>query len=86
MPMMQVRVVNMSVAHSLMPMPMRMRFRHWTIVLMLMVLVVNVTVLMLNWLVLMLVVMPLGQMQPQTDPHQDAGHQQLDRYTKTLYS
>src|SRR5208337_2292840 len=68
-PMVHVRVVGVDMAHRPMAMPMGMRLRHGAIVLMLVMLIVDVAVLMLQWLVLVLVRMPLRQMQPKADAH-----------------
>ena len=47
MPVMQVGVVRMGMAHPLMPMPMGMRFRRWPIVMVRVMFVVDVAVLVL---------------------------------------
>ena len=78
--MVHVRVVGVDMAHRPMAMPMGMRLRHGAIVLMLVMLIVDVAVLMLQWLVLVLVRMPLRQMQPKADAHQTTGNQQLRRH------
>lgn len=75
-----VRHVWVPMTQSLVPVPMGMRFT-WRIVrpvLMLMVLVVNVPMRVLQWLVLMLVVMVLGEMEPDAEPHQQPRQDKLD--------
>ena len=78
-PVMQIRIVGVFVPDRLMPMPVRMRLRYGSIVPVLVVLVVNVAMFMLQDVVLMLVLMPLGKMQPKTKAHQQSRQQQLKR-------
>lgn len=62
--MMHVRVVWMLVHHHLVPMPMPVGFLPipWEVMLMLMVFVVPMRVAMLQWLMGMLMLVPLSQM------------------------
>ena len=79
MPMMRVRIVRVAVPNAGMDMEMRMRFagRLFSQMLMLVMEVVHMPVLMLRRLVFMQVLMPLGQMQPYSNGHQDTGCDQL---------
>ena len=81
---MPVRVVHVGrmrvvVAQSLVTMRVCMWLAGWIIgtVDVLMMLVVHVRVPMLHGLVLMVMLVLLGQMQPHADGHQDPGDQQL---------
>lgn len=77
--MVHVGGMRVLVAQALVPVPMRMRLA-WRIVcrmLMLMVLVVHMAVGVLHGLVLMLVLMVLSHMQPDTETHQKAGDSKL---------
>ena len=74
---MTVRVVHVGdvrvrVPHPLMSMPMRMRLSGWIggSMIMLVVRIVNVRVGMFHRLVLMLVLVELGEVQPDADRHQ----------------
>lgn len=71
MPVVYVRVVRVTVARWLMPVPMRMGLCHRPGVGVLVVYVVNVPVLVLKSFVEMLVLMPLGEMEPEPDCHQN---------------
>ena len=72
MPMMEVRIVGMPVHQANVPVPMSV----WLIgrigrtMLVLMMLVVTMPVFMLHRLVNVLVLVPLGQMQPEAEAHQ----------------
>ena len=71
--------MRMLVAQALVAVPMRM-WLAWRIVcrvLVLMVLVVHMAVGVLHGLVLMLVLMVLSHMQPDTETHQKAGDRKL---------
>jgi len=72
MPMMQVWIVRVLMAHRLMSMPMRMRFSRCIVgaMSMLMVFIMRVLVFVLHSLMLVLVLVPFGQMQPQADSHE----------------
>ena len=66
-PVVDVRIVRMCVRHRLVPMPMSVRHRvgHWGVgerVHVLMMLVVHVPVIVLHRFVLVLVLVPLGEM------------------------
>ena len=78
-PMMEVRVVRMPVREADVPMPMGVRFdgRIAGAMRVLMVLVVTMPVFMLHRLVNVLVLVPLGQMQPEAETHQSASNEQL---------
>jgi hypothetical protein len=75
MPMMRIWIVNMSMPHRRVAMPVGVRLRDRSLVGMLVVLIVNVAMLVVQRLMRVLVVMPFGQVQPQTDAHQCAGNQ-----------
>jgi hypothetical protein len=70
MPMMQIRIMRVLVANGLVPMPVGMWLRYWDIMMVLMMFVVNVAVLMLKDIVLMLMLVPLGEVQPKPAAHQ----------------
>jgi hypothetical protein len=72
-PVVQVGIVDMPMAHRSMPVPMRMRFGHRSFMLVLVMFVVDMAVLMLEGGMSVHVLVALGQMQPQADPHQDRG-------------
>lgn len=76
---MQVRVVDVLVAHRFMAMPVRMWLRYRLVMFVLVMLVVKVAVLMLHYLVLMYVLVSLGQVQIEAHGHQRSGAQQLCR-------
>jgi hypothetical protein len=63
--MVQVRIVDMRVAHWLVPMPMRVRFGRRPLVIVLVMLIVHVAVLMLDRLVFALMNVPFREMKPQ---------------------
>lgn len=67
--MMQVGVMRVLVPHGCMPMPVRMRLGHWPVMVMLVVLVMNMNVVMLQGLMIVLMVMPFGQMKPEANRH-----------------
>ena len=81
MAMMQIGVVWVPVYDADVPMPVRVRFasRISRGVLVLMVVVVMVPVLVFHGFVQMFVLVPLGQVQPQTKRHQPAGDHKLCR-------
>ena len=78
-PMMEVRVVWMPVDQADVPMPMSVRLagRVAGAVRVLMMLVVPMPVFMVHRLVNVLVLVPLGQMQPEAEAHQTASNEQL---------
>jgi hypothetical protein len=80
-PVMEVRVVRMPVDQAVVPMPMTVRFagRVAGAVRVLMMLVVPMPVFMVHRLVNVLVLVPLGQMQPEAEAHQTASNEQLQR-------
>ena len=59
-----VGIVRVLVAHRFMPVPVRMRLGHCAVMGMLMVLVMGMGMIVLQSLVIVLVVMPLGQVEP----------------------
>ena len=61
--MMQIGIVRVLVAHRFVPMPMRVRLGHRPIVMVPVMLVMHVSVLVLQSFVLVLVVVPLGEVQ-----------------------
>ncbi len=73
--MMQIRVVNMGVAHGRVPMRMRMRFGSRLFMRVLVMRIVNVAVLMLYGFMVVFVRMTFSQMQPQTNSHENTGNQ-----------
>ena len=79
MPMMEVRVVRMPVHQAHVPMAMSVRFARRVAGAMrvLMMLVVTMPVFMLHRFVNVLVLVPLGQMQPEAETHQSASNEQL---------
>ena len=77
---MNVGVVGVGMAPSVVAMRVRMWLRHRSCVIMQMMLVVDVAVLVLQGLMFVRVRVSLRQMQPQTDAHQTSGEQQLRRH------
>jgi hypothetical protein len=79
--MMQVGVVRVLVVQGLVPMPMGVRLGRGLAgrLRVAMVLVVDVAVLVLQQLVDVLVLVPLGQMQPEAGGHQGARDQDTGR-------
>ena len=65
-PMVQVRIVWMLVPHGLVPVPMRVRFAVWPVVVVLVMFVVHMNMIVFKGFVFMLVVVPLGQVEPET--------------------
>ena len=65
--------------HVLMPMAMGFACRIFRSVLMLMMHIVDVVVRMLQWRMFMLVLMPLGELKPDTHGHQDTGSNKMTR-------
>ena len=80
-PMVKVGIVWMTMHEARMAMPVRMRLARWIgrDVLMTMVRVVTMPVFVLHRLVDVLVIVPLGQVQPEAQTHEDAGHEENDR-------
>jgi hypothetical protein len=79
MTVMQVRIMRMPVQQGIVAMPMRMRLvrlQAWDVqtwrMLVLVVPVVDVPVFVLQRIMGVVMVMPLGQMQPQAECHQAA--------------
>ena len=69
MSMMQIGIVRMLMSNTLMPMPVRMRLGYRFIVFVLVVFVMHMAVIMRQNIVLVVVLMALGQMQPKTAAH-----------------
>ena len=82
MSMMDVWIVMVAVHHPFMAMRMAVGLaqRRRLIMLVLMMCVVNVSMLVLDIFVLMLVFVPLSQVQPNANPHQPGGDQKLIGY------
>lgn len=76
--MVQIGVVRVLVAHRFVLMPVRVRLGHGAIVVMLVVLVVNMTVLMRHRFVKMLVIVPFGEMEPESQSHQQRRQDQFE--------
>ena len=66
----QIREMRMLVPHRFVPMDMRMCLRYRTMVGVLVMRVMNMHVFMFQHVMLVLVFMPLGQVQVQTQSHQ----------------
>ena len=81
MPMMQVRVVRVPMHQALVAVPMAVRLARWIGFSMRVsvVLVVDVAMVVLQRPVNMLVLVPLGQMQPETNGHECASAEQSKR-------
>ena len=71
----QIGVVDVAVPHRFVAVPVRMRLARWVArsVRVAMVLVVDVPVFVLHRLVVVLMNMALGKVQPEPDGHQQAG-------------
>src|SRR5512132_797854 len=79
MPMMRVWVMRVPVHDRIVYVPMGMRLINrikWRVTV---VLIVHMLVLVLDFFVLVLMVVPLGQMQPYPQGHQRCGNCQIDR-------
>ena len=89
MPVMQIRIVLMLMAHGEMGVQMRVRLagRVAASMGMLMVFVVHMSVIVRQFLVLMPMVMALGQVQPHAERHQRRSGQERDaqRFLKQRY-
>ena len=70
-PVVQIGIVRVLVAHRLVAVPMGMWLGIWPIMGVLMMVVVMVGVVMFQRLMQVIVVMPFRQMQPQPDCHQN---------------
>jgi hypothetical protein len=79
MSMMDVWIVMMAVYHPFMAMRMAVGLSQGRSLIMfvLMMCVVNVSMLVLHRFVLMLVLVPLSQVQPNANPHQPGGDHKL---------
>jgi hypothetical protein len=79
MPMMQIGIVRVPVHQADVPVPMRMRLagRIGQAVLVLVMLVVMMPVLVPHWFMVMFVLVPLGQVQPEAETHHAAGDEEL---------
>lgn len=82
MAMVQVGIMWMPMHQRLMTVPVRMHLteRHVRPMYMLMMRVVAVAMLVFYRLVNVLMVVPLGEMQPQSSPHQAPGNNERDRW------
>ncbi len=71
---MEIRIVRMAMHHRRVPVPVGVRLAGWCIrsMPMLVVRVVHVAVLVLHYLMRVLVVVALGEVQPQAERHQPA--------------
>ena len=74
---MQVGIVGVRMPQRLVPVPMGVRLRHGAFVGVLVVLVVHMAVLMFKNVVLMLVAVAFGEMQPEAQTHEEPGERQL---------
>ena len=79
-PVVQIGIVRVLVAHRLVAVPMGMRLGIWPIMRVLMMVVVVVGVVVFQRLVHVIVIMPFRQMQPQPDGHQNPCADQLQRH------
>ena len=79
MPVMQIRIMRMLVPHGQMFVGVGMRPGHRSFIGVLVMFVVNMRVIVLKKLMLMLVFVSLGQMEPEADAHKSAGHHQPER-------
>ena len=80
MPVVQVRIVDMLVAHRLMAVPVRMWFGDRFVVTMAVMRIMNVGVLVFQRLVDVIMLVLLGQVQPEAQPHQGARRKKLQRH------
>ena len=79
-PVMQIGIVRMAMHERRVGMPMRMRLARGRVgVVVLVMFVMKVAMLVLDRLVRMIMLVPLGEMQPKSERHQTAGDQQLQR-------
>lgn len=78
--MVQIREVNVAVAQGLMPVPVRVRFRDRAIMVMPVMVVMNMAVFMFECFVLMRVGMALGEVQPETKPHEQRREDESRRH------
>lgn len=67
--MVEVGIMRMTVAKTLMPVPVRVRLRHWPVVDMSMVDVVNMAVFVLDRRMGVVMAVPLGEMKPDAERH-----------------
>lgn len=81
MPMMNIGIVGMAVPYGVVDVPVRVGLARWlgAVVGVVMVVIVHVAMLMREPIVVMLVLMPFGQMQPDSERHQPARRDQLRR-------
>jgi hypothetical protein len=79
MPVMQVRIVHVPMSQGLMAVPVRMFLCH-TIVGMSMMLVVDMAMLVLHRFMRMVMAVSFGQMEKETEPHEQTRENELGRY------
>ena len=79
-PVMQIGIMGVLVAHRRVPMPMGMRLARQRVVIVTVMVVMGVRVIVFQSLVEVLVVMALRHMQPQSKCHQEPGKDQLRRH------
>lgn len=78
--MVQVRKVRMCVAQGLVPVPMGVRLDHRLFMPVLVMLVMDMTVFVLNEDVFVIMPVPLGQVHPKPEAHQQTCNDQRDGY------
>ena len=83
MTMMQVRIMRVGMTHISVAMNMRMRFGHRPFMRVLMMCIMDVGVFMFQVAMAMVMVMPLSQMQPKTNGHQNCSDDELKRGSLT---
>ena len=76
-PMMQIRIVRMPMAHRLVAVPRRVRFSDRSVVGMPMVVIMDMSMFVFERLMEVFVLVPFGEVHPEADRHQDAGGGQL---------
>ena len=79
MPVMQIGIVRVFVPHRLVFMPMRVRLGYGPVVAVLVMIVMDMPVFVRERFVNMFVLMPLGEMQPKPQSHQQRRESQLGR-------
>lgn len=80
MPVMQVRIVHVPMSQGLMAVPVRMFLCHRPIVVMSMMLVVDMAMLVLHRFMRMVMAVSFGQMEKETEPHEQTRENELGRY------
>lgn len=70
----KVGIVQMLVADQFVLVPVGMRLGHLAVVIVIVMIVMHVAVLMLELVVHMHMLVPFGEVEPQSDPHQNRGN------------